>query len=52
MDKDGNINIYKEQLVVKCFKWIYSIDYDVMFSLIMMLKSVWILISIAAYFDY
>jgi hypothetical protein len=38
--------------VAKGFKQIHGIDYDETFSPIAMLKSVWILIAIAAYFDY
>jgi hypothetical protein len=52
MDKDGNIHIYKAQLVVKGFKQIHGINYDEPFSLVMMLKSLRILLAIAAYFDY
>jgi hypothetical protein len=37
---------------VKGFEQIHSIDYDETFSPIMMLKSVWILLAIATYFDY
>jgi hypothetical protein len=38
--------------VVKGFKQIHGIDYDETFLPIMMLKSVRILLAIAAYFDY
>jgi hypothetical protein len=52
MDKDGNVYIYKARLVVKGFKQIHGIDYDETFSSIVMLKSVWILLAIVAYFYY
>jgi hypothetical protein len=39
-------------MVVKGFKQIHGIDYDETFSPIMVLKSVRILLAIAAYFDY
>jgi hypothetical protein len=52
MDKDGNVHIYKARLVAKGFKKIHGIDYDETFSHITMLKSVLILLAIAAYFDY
>jgi hypothetical protein len=52
MDKDGNVHIYKARLVAKGFKQIHGIDYDETFSPIAMLKSVRILLAIAAYFDY
>jgi hypothetical protein len=38
--------------VAKCFKQIHGIDYDETFSPIAMLKSIRILLAIAAYFDY
>jgi hypothetical protein len=51
-DKDENVHIYKTRLVAKGFKHIHYIDYDETFSHVMMVKSVRILLSIAAYFDY
>jgi hypothetical protein len=51
-DKDGNVHIYKARLVAKGFKKIHGIDYDETFLPIAMLKSVRILLAIAAYFDY
>jgi hypothetical protein len=38
--------------VAKVFKQIHGIDYDETFSPVVMLKSVQILLAIAAYFDY
>jgi hypothetical protein len=52
MDKDENIYIYKARFVAKGFKQIHGIDYDETFSPVVMLKSVQILLAIAAYFDY
>jgi hypothetical protein len=52
LDKDGNVHIYKEQLVVKGFNQIHGVDYDETFSPVLMLKSVRILLSTATYFDY
>jgi hypothetical protein len=52
MDKDGNVHIYKARLVVKGFKQIHGFDYDETFPRIAMLKSVQILLAVAAYFDY
>jgi hypothetical protein len=51
-NNDGNVHIYKARLVVKGFKQIHGIDYDETFSPVVMLKSVRILLPIAAYFDY
>jgi hypothetical protein len=51
-DKVGNVHIYKAWLVAKGFKQIRGIDYDETFSPVTMLKSLWILLAIAAYFDY
>jgi hypothetical protein len=51
-EKDRNLHIYKARLVVKGFNQIHGVDYDETFSPVTMLKSVWILLAIAAYFDY
>ena len=40
IDIDGNVEIFKGQLMAKCFKKIHGIDYDETFSLIAMLKSI------------
>ena len=49
---DGNMHTFKARLVAKCFKQIHGIDYDETFSLVAMLKSIQILLAIAAYYDY
>lgn len=51
-DMDGNVHTYKARLVAKGFKQIHGIDYDETFSPVAMLKSIRILIAIAAYYDY
>ena len=51
-DMDGNIHTFKVRLVVKGFKQTHGIDYDKTFSPITMLKSIRILLVIAAYYDY
>ena len=45
---DGKVHTYKARLVAKGFKQTHGIDYDETFSLVVMLKSVRILLAIAA----
>ena len=49
---DGNVHIYKARLVAKGFRQIQDVDYEETFSPVAMLKSVRILLAIAAYYDY
>ena len=51
-DVDGNVHIYKARLVTKGFRQIQGVDYDETFSPVVMLKSIRIVLAIAAYFDY
>ena len=51
-DMDGNVHIYKARLVTKGFRQVRGVDYDETFSSVAMLKSVRIILAIAAYFDY
>ena len=51
-DADGNVTVYKARLVAKGFSQVQGIDYDETFSPVAMLKSVRIMLAIAAYFDY
>jgi len=51
-DIDGNVHIYKARLVTKGFRQVQGIDYDETFSPVAMLKSIRIILAIAAYFDY
>ena len=51
-DMDGKVHTYKARLVAKGFKQTHGIDYDETFSPVAMLKSIRILIAIAAYYDY
>jgi len=52
IDADGKVHIYKARLVAKGFRQIQGVDYDKTFSPIAMLKSIRILLAIAAYYDY
>jgi hypothetical protein len=49
-DADGNIT--KARLVAKGFRQIQGVDYDETFSPVAMLKYIWVLLAIVAYFDY
>src|SRR4051812_37375628 len=51
-DMDGNVQIHKARLVAKGFRQVQGIDYNETFSLVSMLKSVRIILAIAAFFDY
>ena len=51
-DKDENVSVYKARLVTKCFKQIHGIDYEERFSPIIMIRSIRIILAIAAYYDY
>lgn len=52
IDMDGNVHIYKARLVAKGFRQVQGVDYDETFSPVAMLKSIRIILAIAAYFDY
>ena len=49
---NGQVETYKARLVAKGFRQKHGIDYDETFSLVAMLKSIQILLAIAAYHDY
>src|SRR5437016_1650979 len=49
---DGNVHIHKAQLVAKGFRQIQGVDYDETFFPVAMLKSIRIMLTIAAFYDY
>src|SRR3954471_22941781 len=51
-DSDGNVSIYKARLVAKGLRQIQGVDYEETFSPVAMIKSIRILLAIAAYHDY
>ena len=51
-DMVGNVQTYKGRLVTKGFRQIQGVDYDETFSPVAMIKSIQILLAIAAFHDY
>ena len=49
---DEKVETYKAHLVAKGYRQYYGIDYDEIFSPMIMLKSIWIMLAIVAYLDY
>ena len=49
---DGKVKTYKAHLVAKGYHQRYGIDYDETFSPVVMLKSIQIMLAIAAHLDY
>ena len=49
---EGNVITYKARLVAKGYRQKQGVDYEETFSPIAMLKSIRILIAIAAHYDY
>ena len=50
-DVDSSVTIYKARIVAKGFRQVQGVDYDESFSHISMLKSVWIMLAIAAFYE-
>ena len=47
----GSVTIYKARIVGKVFWQLQGVDYDEIFSLVAMLKCVWIMLAIAAFYE-
>ena len=50
-DADGNVTVYKARLVAKGFRQVQGVDYNETFSPVAMLKSVRIMLAIAAFYE-
>ena len=50
-DIDSSVTIYKARIVAKGFRQFQGVDYDEIFSLVSMLKSVRIMLAIAAFYE-
>ena len=50
-DADSSVTIYKARIVAKGFRQVQGVDYDESFSLVSMLKSVQIMLAIAAFYE-
>ena len=51
-DADSSVTIYKARIVAKTFRQVQGVDYDKIFSLVAMLKSIRIMLAIATFYDY
>ena len=50
-DADSSVTIYKARIVAKGFRQVQGVDHNEIFSLISMLKSVRIMLAIAAFYE-
>ena len=50
-DADSSVTIYKARIVAKGFRQVQGVDYDENFSLVSMLKSIRIMLAIAAFYE-
>ena len=51
-DADSSVTIYKARIVAKSFRQVQGVDYGKILSLVAMLKSVRIMLAVAAFYDY
>ena len=50
-DADSSVTIYKARIVAKGFRQVQGVDYNEIFSLVYMLKSVRIMLAVAAFYE-
>ena len=50
-DTDSSVTIYQARLVAKGFQQVQGVEYDEIFSLVSMLKSVQIMLAIATFYE-
>ena len=50
-DTDSNVTIYQARLVAKVFQQVQVVEYDEVFSLVSMLKSIRIMLAIATFYE-
>ena len=50
-DTDSSVTIYKARIFKKSFRQVQGVDYDKIFSLVYMLKSVRIMLAIATFYE-
>ena len=50
-DADDSVTIFKARIVVKGFRQVQGVEYDEIFSLVLMLKSVQIMLAIATFYE-
>ena len=50
-DADSSVTIYKARIVAKGFRQVQGVDYDEIFSLVSMLKSVQVMLAIATFYE-
>ena len=50
-DADSSVTIYKARFVAKGFRQVQGVEYDEIFSLVMMIKSVRIMLAIATFYE-
>ena len=48
---DSSATFYKARLVAKGFQQVQGVEYDEIFSLVSKLKSVWIMLAIATFYE-